>query len=215
MSSEYSSITERNFSRSVHFTGVPRETAVTRAAVYQERIGSLLAGLFHHRDAYQFERVRRYDADCTYTIRKGSAALTVNAVFGTDTSYKDKPPRKFYTFTATASHHNEVLDQAEQRSGVIEWTCRIAGALALGIPAVAAVFLVRGVFSGQFILLGVGGGIVLGGLIGEGIARDRYNRSKRRLERKGEVTAVEHEWNLLTAALAEIFDHPPDIGPGE
>ena len=202
-------LTEREFSRSAHFTGDSREDALRRTAIYQEHIHSCIASIFNDTGACKITLTHRFDTDRAYAIRKGSAILTVNTVFGSDTSYKEKPPRKFHTFTVTARYHNEVLDKTDEAGRMIEWTCRIAGALVFGILVIVAALLARCHLTSHLLMLGFGGGLTIGGLIGELVARNISSFMEKRLEKKGEVTAVDEEWDMLTGTLSALFDTPP------
>lgn len=198
--------TEREFSRSVHFTGDSREDALRRTAIYQKDIHSCIVGIFGETRACEITVTHRFDTDRAYAIRKGSAVLTVNTVFGSDTSYKEKPPRKLHTFTVTAHYHNEVLDKTDAAGGMIEWTCRITGALVLGILALVAAGLAGCRLNSNIIMFGFGGGTAFGGMIGELVARGIYSFTEKRLEKRGEVTAVDEEWEKLTGELSALFD---------
>lgn len=203
------SITERQIIRSVHFDLDAREEALRHSRFTRDQILHYLDGVFKDREAYRVEHVERTPTDSVYTIRKGSAVLTVETVFGRNTSYKEQPPRHFYTFTATASHRNEVLDQTDKVNDVIEWSCRIGGGLVFAAVACLLLVLVVNVISGEVLLLAFAGGAAVGGLIGRFIARRIYRAMERRLESRGEVTAVEEEWAQLQDTFGLVFDADP------
>jgi hypothetical protein len=199
------SITERTFTRSVHFEEHSKEEALSQTAFYQEQIAYYLANVFGGKKDYTFTCEQKHDTDRKFTIRKGSAILTVTAVFGINMSYKEHPPRKFYTFTTTASRHNEVLDTTNKANDVIEWTFRITGGVILGGVFIILLVLFGGHTGLHFITFAFGMGSGAGGFIGHLIARKIYYSMETRLQKRGEITEIETEWSSLTDTLDLVF----------
>ena len=200
------SLTEREITRSIHFGDAAKTEAHPQATFYRDQIVRYLDEVFKNRDDYLSTCAARSETDCTYTIRKGSAVLEVETSFGLNTSYKEQPPRKFYTFTATARHRNEVLDNTDKVNDVIEWTCRIVGGVVLGFLTCVLLVLFTGHLSGTIITLGFGGGAAVGSYIGQLISHRIYRTMEKRLEAKGEITAVDQEWATLGETLGIVFD---------
>lgn len=199
--------TERTFTRVVHFHDVEKEEALKRAQHYQEQVAFYLANVFANRSAYKFTCAQTHDADRLYEIRKGSAVLTVRTTFGLNTSYNERPPRKFYSFSAVASHRNEVLDTVEKVNDVVEWTARSIGAVVIGGGATLALLLFGGHLAAAHLLtLTFGFGAAVGGVLGQLAGRRIHATAETRLEQKGETTQVEKEWALLTEAVALVFE---------
>lgn len=196
------SITEKEISRSLHFDLAAKDEALSQARFYREQLVHYLDQIFRGRDGYLTANEARSDTDHTYTIRKGGAVLTVSTSFGLDMSYKEQPPRKFYTFTARASHRNETLDNTDKANDVIEWGCRIGGGLVLGLVICVLLVVFTNHISGHLILLGFAAGGAVGGFIGQLIGNRIYAAMEKRLDAKGELTAIDAEW----ASLAETFD---------
>ncbi len=205
------SITERQFTRSRHFGDATKDEALKQTTFYQEQIGFYLANVFKDQGAYRLECTRRFDTDRVYTIRKGSAILIVTTVFGLNTSYKETPPRKFYTFTTTASHRNEVLDNTGKVNEVIEWSLRITGGLVIGVVFSVILLLFGGHLGIYLISLAFAFGSAVGSFIGQHIARKIYSTVETRLDEKGELTDIDHEWTLLTDTLAIVFGEVPAV----
>lgn len=199
------SITERTFTRSVHFENHSKEEALSQTVFYQEQIAYYLANVFNGKKNFTFACEQRHDTDREFTIRKGSAILTVTAVFGINTSYKEHPPRKFYTFTATAAHRNEVLDNTDKANDVIEWAFRVTGGIIVGGALAILLILFGGHLGFHLVTLAFGFGSAIGGFIGHLIARKIYRTMETKLEEKGEVTEIEAEWSLLTETLEMVF----------
>ncbi len=199
------SLTERTFTRSVHFENHSKDEALSQTAFYQEQIAYYLANVFNGKKDFTFACEQKHDTDREFTIRKGSAILTVTAVFGINTSYKEHPPRKFYTFTATAAHRNEVLDTTDKANDVIEWAFRITGGVILGGVLIFLLILFGGHTGLQFITFAFGIGSGVGGFAGHLLARKIYRTMETRLEEKGEITEIETEWSLLTETLELVF----------
>ena len=199
------SITERKISHSLHFDLLSKEEALRQATFYQEQIGYYLANTFGQTPAFAITCEQKSDADRIFTLRKGSAVLTVETVFGINASYKEHPPRKFYTFTTTASHRNELLDTTDKANEVIEWALRIVGGLVLGLLFAVVFLLFAGPLGGQLIFLGFSAGAGAGGFIGQHLARRIYRTVEKRLDARGEVTEVEAEWTMLRETLGIIF----------
>jgi hypothetical protein len=80
------SATERTFTRSVHFDSHTKEEALSAAAFYQEQIAYYLANAFGGKKDYSLACEHRHDTDREFTLRKGSAVITLSAVFGINTS---------------------------------------------------------------------------------------------------------------------------------
>lgn len=199
------SITERTFTRSIHFEDHSKEEALSQTAFYQEQIAYYLANVFNGKKDFSFSCEQKHDTDREFMIRKGSAILTVNAVFGINTSYAEHPPRKFYTFTATAAHRNEVLDNTDKTNDVIEWAFRIIGGVLLGGFLALLLILFGGHLGFHLVTLAFGFGSAAGGFIGHLIARRIYRTMETKLEAKGEITEIEAEWSLLTETLELVF----------
>lgn len=200
------SITERTFTRSVHFEDHSKEEALAQTAFYQEQIAYYLTNVFSDKKGYILACEQKHDTDREFTIRKGSAILAVTAVFGINTSYKEQPPRKFYTFTATAAHRNEVLDTTDKANDVIEWALRVTGGVILGGVFIILLVVFGGHTGLHFITFAFGIGSGIGGFIGHLIARKIYRTMETRLEAKGEITEIETEWSLLTETLELVFN---------
>ncbi len=200
------SITERKITRSLHFDGVDKAEALRQAVFFQEQIGYYLANTFNQGDAYAVTCEQKCDADRTYIIRKGSAILTVETVFGINMSHRESPPRKFYTFTTTTSHRNELLDTTDKANETIEWMFRIVGGLLLGVTMAAVLVLVGGVIGGHFIFLGFSVGSACGSLLGQLLSRYIYNSVEQRLDAKGEITEVDNEWKMLTETVHMLMN---------
>jgi hypothetical protein len=208
------SITERQFTRRIHFENGSREEALKQTIFYQEQIAFYLANVFTNQNAYDLECSQRHDTDRVYTIRKGSAVLTVTTVFGINTSYKEQPPRKFYTFTATTTHRNEVLDNTGKTNDFIEWVFRITGGVILGGFFAIMLALFGGHLGLHSIILVFTFGSAVGGFAGEHLARKIYNRVESRLEQKGEITEIESDWTLLKETVEMVFAGVPSRQAG-
>ncbi len=206
------SLTHREIHRSVHFDHADKEAALSQARLLREQVTYYLDQIFGSGGVYLVERRHESETDHVYTIRKGSAVLSVRTIFGLDTSYAERPPRKFYTFTASASHHNETLDNTDKANEVIEWTFRAGGALVLGVIFTVLLLLFAGHLSGHLIFLGFAAGSALGGMVGQLISRKVYQIMERRLEARGEITVVEQEWQSLAETLDIVFS-PADPAP--
>ena len=201
----FDSITERTFSRSVHFDHHSKDEALAQTAFYQEQIAYYLANVFGGKPDYTFTCEQKHDTDREFTIRKGSALLTVTAVFGINTSYKERPPRKFYTFTATALRRNETLDTTHKANEMIEWVFRATGAVVLGGVLILLLLIFGGHAALHFITFAFGMGAGIGGYIGHLIARRIYRTVENRLEDRGELTDIESEWSSLSETLELVF----------
>lgn len=200
------SITEKELSRSLHFDLAAKDEALSQARFYREQLVHYLDQIFRGREGYLIACEARNDTDHVYTIRKGGAVLTVSTCFGLDMSYKEQPPRRFYTFTARASHRNETLDNTDKANDVIEWTCRIAGGLVLGLLVCVLLVSFTHHISGHLILLGFAAGGAAGSFIGRVIGNRIYATMEKRLDAKGELADVEAEWNSLAETLETVFD---------
>lgn len=200
------SVTEKEISRSLHFELAEKDAALSQARFYREQLMHYLDRIFRGRDGYVTSCEARNDTDHSYTIRKGGAVLTVATSFGLDMSYKEQPPRKFYTFTARASHRNETLDTTDKANDVIEWVCRIAGGLVLGLIVSVLLILFTHHLPGSLIVLGFAGGAATGSFIGRQIGQRIYATMEKRLDAKGELTAVDEEWASLTETIDMVFD---------
>lgn len=200
------SITEKEISRSLHFDLTEKDEALSQARFYREQLITYLEQIFRGRDGYLTACEARSDTDHIYTIRKGGAVLTVSTSFGLDMSYKEQPPRKFYTFTARAAHRNETLDTTDKANDVIEWTCRIIGGLVLGLVVCVLLVLFTNHVSGSLITLGFAGGGAVGGFIGQTIGNKIYATIEKRLDAKGELTEIDEEWTSLGETIDMVFD---------
>ncbi|CAM2858911.1 hypothetical protein [Rariglobus hedericola] len=203
------SITERKFTRNVHFGDDSKETALAHTSFYQEQIAYYLANVFNGKNGYTLSCEQKHDTDREFTIRKGSAILSVSAVFGINTSYKEHPPRKFYTFTTTAARRNETLDNTDKANDVIEWTLRVTGGIIVGGALAILLVLFGGHLGFYLVTLAFGFGSAIGGFIGHLISRKIYSTVETRLEQKGEITEIEEDWSLLTETLEMIFTAKP------
>lgn len=179
---------------------------MAQTAFYQEQIAFYLSNVFGGKNDYTFACESKHDIDREFTIRKGSAVLNVTAVFGINTSYAEQPPRKFYTFTATARRRNEVLDTTDKANDVIEWTFRVAGGILMGSVFAVLLLLFGGHVGLHLITVAFGIGSGAGGFVGHLIARKIYHTVETRLEAKGEITEVETEWATLTDTLDMVFN---------
>lgn len=200
------SATEETFSRSVHFEAHTKEEALTETAFYQEQIAYYVANVFGGKTDFTLACEQTHDTDREFTVRKGSALITVKAVFGINTSYREQPPRKFYTFTTTATRRNETLDTTEKANEVIEWALRIAGGIVFGGIALVLLILLSGHVSFYFIVFAFGIGSGIGGFLGHLIGRKIYHTMETRLEARGEITEVDSEWSALIDTLTLVFD---------
>jgi hypothetical protein len=140
--------------------------------------------------------------------RLGRAPFLAHAgsVYLQDTAYREQPPWKFYTFTATAAQRNETLDTTEKANDVIEWAFRIIGGVILGGISLLVLILMSGHVSLYLIIMAFGFGSGVGGFFGHLIARKISHTMETRLEERGELTEVEAEWSLLTETLQLVFD---------
>jgi hypothetical protein len=59
---------------------------LSAAAFYQEQIAYYLANAFGGKKDYSLACEHRHDTDREFTLRKGSAVITLSAVFGINTS---------------------------------------------------------------------------------------------------------------------------------
>ena len=200
------SVTEKEISRSLHFDLGEKDEALSQARFYREQLVHYLEQMFQGREGYVTTSAARNETDHLYVIRKGSAVLTVATSFGLDMSYKEQPPRKFYTFTARASHRNEALDTTDKANDLIEWTCRIVGGLVLGLVICVLLVAFTHHASGSIISLGFAGGAAAGSFIGQAIGNRVYATMEKRLDAKGELTAVDAEWASLAETFNVVFD---------
>lgn len=196
----------RKFSRSLHFGELPREKALEQARFCQEQIGYYLANTFKDDPAYQVLGEQRNETDRTITLRKGGAVLTVETSFGINTTYDTHPPRKFHTFTAAVSHHNETLDNTGRVCDTVEWSFRIIGGLVIGVICSVLLIFGIGVASGHLIFLTFSFGAAVGGVVGQLIGNRIHRNVEDRLESKGELTDIENEWRMLTETVTLILD---------
>lgn len=201
----HDSITLKTFSRTRHFGDLSREQSLENAGFIQDQLGYYLANTFAKNSACQVSGGDRNTTDRAYTIRKGSAVLTVETSFGINTTYDTVPPRKFYSLTTSVSHHNETLDNTDKVNDAIEWTFRIVGALVIGGICAIAISLVLGVISGHLLVAAFSVGAGLGGMIGQCVGRLIQHRVEQRLESRGEITDMDREWSMLTDTVDMIF----------